>query len=170
MYFLGGMMNEFIIREYREKDLSQMVSIWNEVVEAGDAFPQQEVLTSTTGKEFFAIQSFTGVLEKDGTIIGLYILHPNNVGRCAHIANASYAIKASERGAGLGEKLVLHSLTMGKKFGFHLLQFNAVVKTNLGAIHLYEKLGFHKICEVPGGFCDKNGEYKDIVHFYRALG
>ena len=24
-------------------------------------------------------------------VLGLYILHPNNIGRCGHIANASYA-------------------------------------------------------------------------------
>ena len=30
-----------IIRKYTEKDISEMVHIWNEVVEDGEAFPQK---------------------------------------------------------------------------------------------------------------------------------
>ena len=33
-----------IIRKYTEKDISEMVRIWNEVVEDGEAFPQEEFL------------------------------------------------------------------------------------------------------------------------------
>jgi len=42
-----------------------------------------------TGKAFFASQSYCGVAEDEGKVVGLYILHPNNVGRCGHICNAS---------------------------------------------------------------------------------
>lgn len=59
-----------------------MTAIWNEVVEEGIAFPQEECLTEKTGRDFFASQSYTGVAETDGGIVGLYILHPNNIGRC----------------------------------------------------------------------------------------
>ena len=87
-----------IIREYEEKDLQQMIGIWNEVVEDGIAFPQEDFLDSVSGKEFFKSQSYTGVAEDDGQIVGLYILHPNNVGRCGHICNASYAVNSKFRG------------------------------------------------------------------------
>ncbi len=87
-----------VVRQYENGDLDAMVAIWNEVVDAGDAFPQEEPLTRETGAEFFAAQTHTGVAaDDDGTILGLYILHPNNVGRCGHIANASYAVR-SDRG------------------------------------------------------------------------
>ena len=33
------------IRKYENGDLDTMIAIWNEVVEAGDAFPQEEPLT-----------------------------------------------------------------------------------------------------------------------------
>ena len=33
-----------IIRKYTEKDISEMVHIWNEVIEDGEAFPQEEFL------------------------------------------------------------------------------------------------------------------------------
>ena len=41
------------IREYRGGDVAEMVRIWNEVVEDGVAFPQEEYLTDLTGSEFF---------------------------------------------------------------------------------------------------------------------
>jgi hypothetical protein len=39
------------IREYEEKDLLQMIDIWNEVVADGIAFPQEEKLDAISGKE-----------------------------------------------------------------------------------------------------------------------
>lgn len=86
-------MKEIQIRKYGEKDIPAMVKIWNEVVEDGIAFPQLEVLTEESGREFFAQQTYCGVAEDEaGEVLGLYILHPNNVGRCGHICNASYAV------------------------------------------------------------------------------
>ena len=40
------------IREYHDADLDGMIAIWNEVVEAGDAFPQEEPLTRETDVYF----------------------------------------------------------------------------------------------------------------------
>ena len=137
------------IRAYAEKDVPDMVRIWNEVVEEGVAFPQLELLTEETGTAFFAAQTYCGVAEEDGAVVGLYILHPNNVGRCGHIANASYAIASACRGRHIGEKLVTDCLMQAPRFGFRLLQFNAVVENNIHARHLYERLGFVEIGTVP---------------------
>ena len=41
------------IREYQISDLQEMIKIWNEVVEEGAAFPQEEKLNDVTGKDFF---------------------------------------------------------------------------------------------------------------------
>ena len=59
---------------------------------------------------------------EDGQIVGLYILHPNNVGRCGHICNASYAVKSSARNLHIGEKLVSDCLVQGKENGFTKMQ------------------------------------------------
>ena len=96
-----------VIRKYTAEDIPAMNEIWNEVVEEGIAFPQEELLNETTGAAFFASQSWCGVAEEDsGQILGLYILHPNNVGRCGHICNASYAVALDARGKRIGELLV----------------------------------------------------------------
>lgn len=158
-----------MIRKYEEKDIEAMIRIWNEIVEEGIAFPQEDCLDRETGAEFFASQSYTGVAEIDGKIMGLYILHPNNVGRCGHICNASYAVSSEARGKHIGEKLVLDCLKMGKELGFRVLQFNAVVESNIHARHLYERLGFKQLGTIPGGFRMKDRHYENICPYYHEL-
>lgn len=158
-----------MIRGYESKDLPAMITIWNEVVEDGIAFPQEEPLTLETGAEFFASQTYCGVAEVDCRIVGIYILHPNNVGRCGHICNASYAVSSTCRGLHIGEQLVLDCIEQGKAYGFRILQFNAVVESNVHARHLYERLGFIQLGTIPGGFRMKDGRYENICPYYRGL-
>ena len=157
------------IRQYREQDIPEMNRIWNEVVTEGVAVPQLDLLDEQTGKSFFAAQTYCGVTEDEGKLVGLYILHPNNVGRCGHIANASYAVDSAVRGKHIGEKLVSDCLTQAKKAGFKLLQFNAVVENNVHARHLYKRLGFVQIGTVPNGFLMKDGTYQNICLYYHEL-
>lgn len=158
------------VRQYRSVDLPELCRIWNQVVEDGVAFPQEDCLTQQTGAEFFAAQTHTAVAENEaGQVVGLYILHPNNVGRCGHIANASYAVDSALRGEHIGELLVKDSLQQAKANGFRLLQFNAVVADNVHARHLYERLGFVPLGTIPGGFRLKNGQYEDICLYYHLL-
>ncbi|MBR6193337.1 MAG: GNAT family N-acetyltransferase [Treponema sp.] len=157
------------VRKYTENDLPEMIAIWNEVVEDGTAFPQEEPLDSKTGAEFFASQTHCAVAEDDGKIYGLYILHPNNVGRCGHICNASYAVSSESRGKHIGEQLVKDCLMQAKKCGFGVLQFNAVVETNVHARHLYERLGFVQLGTIPKGFRMKDGHFENICPYYHEL-
>ncbi len=173
------------VREYKKEDLNEMIEIWNEIVEEGIAFPQEELLDLETGAAFFASQSYCGVAEADGTatdnavpagantaagrILGLYILHPNNVGRCGHICNASYAVRSELRGRHIGEKLILDCLDQAKRLGFRVLQFNAVVESNIHARHLYERLGFEQLGTIPGGFRMKDGHYENICPYFHVL-
>lgn len=159
------------IRAYDKNDIAEAIYIWNEVVQDGIAFPQMIFLTESSGEEFFSEQSFTGIAYDTDSkeMVGLYILHPNNVGRCGHICNASYAVKKGLRGQHIGEKLVTHCLMKARELGFKIMQFNAVVKSNKQALHLYEKLGFVKLGVIPGGFLMKDGTYEDIIPHYYLL-
>jgi L-amino acid N-acyltransferase YncA len=147
-----------------------MLDIWNEIVEEGIAFPQEELLDLESGAEFFASQTYTAVANDEmGRVLGLYILHPNNIGRCGHICNASYAVSKTSRGFHIGEKLVLDSLVQGRAHGFGILQFNAVVASNTHARHLYERLGFIQIGTIQKGFRMKDGHFEDIYLYYHEL-
>lgn len=115
------------IRAYTEDDIKEMIQIWNEVVEEGNYFPREELLTSEDGGDLFATQTYVGVATDSETnvIYGLYVLHPNGVGRGSHICNSCYAVRAESRGLHIGEKLVLDSLEQGKVHGF--LQYSLIL-------------------------------------------
>lgn len=164
-------MEKVIIRKYTQKDVPEMCEIWNEVVEEGIAFPQEEALTQKSGSEFFESQTYCAVAEEieSKKIAGLYILHPNNVGRCSHIANASYAVSKSLRGLHVGELLVKDCLLQAREANFKILQFNAVVATNIHARHLYERLGFIQLGTIKGGFRTKDGHFEDICPYYKEV-
>ena len=159
-----------VIRAWQEKDLPSLVEIWNEVVEEGIAFPQEDFLDAESGLTFFSAQNYVGVaVNENDEAVGLYILHPNNIGRCGHIANTSYAVRSSVRGQHIGELLVADSLKQAKAHGFRVMQFNAVVESNIHARHLYERLGFHQLGTIPGGFRMKDGHYENICPYYHEL-
>ena len=158
-----------VIRKFKPQDTDMATEIWNSVVDDGIAFPQMNNIKGKEALQFFDSQSYTGIAEDNGEIVGLYILHPNNVGRCGHICNTSYAVKKGIRGKHIGEQLVKDSMAVGKRLGFRILQFNAVVSTNEIALHLYKKLGFTQLGRIPGGFLMKDGHYEDIIPHYIEL-
>lgn len=158
------------VRAFEPADIPAMRFIWNEVVADGAAFPQEDLLGSDEeARRFFDSQTATVVAEADGEVLGLYILHPNNVGRCGHIANTSYAVSKAARGKHVGSTLVTDSLHRAKASGFRILQFNAVVASNASALHLYKKLGFTQLGAIPGGFRNIDGVYEDIIPHYFDL-
>ncbi len=154
-----------VVKPYDSKNVREAIKIWNEVVREGIAFPQEEELDEVTGDEFFKAQSFTGLAvdTDNGEILALYILHPNNVGRCGHISNASYAVRSDLRGRHIGEIIVKDCIARAKILGFRILQFNAVVATNIHARHLYQRLGFKELGTIPGGFRMPDGSFEDII-------
>ncbi len=148
---------------YDKKFVGDAINIWNEIVREGIAFPQEDELDEMSGDEFFKAQSFTGLAVDGGEILALYILHPNNVGRCSHICNASYAVRSDLRGRHIGEFIVKDCIAKARDLGFRILQFNAVVASNIHARHLYQRLGFKELGIIPGGFRMPDGSFADIV-------
>ncbi|MCC8061299.1 MAG: GNAT family N-acetyltransferase [Clostridiales bacterium] len=160
-----------IVKKYESSYLAETRNIWNEVVEDGVAFPQLDCLDAAGADAFFNEQTYTGIAvdTENDRVLGMYILHPNNVGRCGHIANASFAVSGRVRGLHIGEKLVCDCLEQARQNGFAIMQFNAVVDNNIHARHLYERLGFRDLGTIPGGFRMKDGHYEDIHVMYKTL-
>ena len=157
---------EITIREYQEKDIPKMTEIWNQVIDQGAAFPGMELLSQEDMRSYLERQTLAACACDGDSVVGMYVLHPNNIGRCAHIANASFAVDQSHKGRGVGEKLVRHALSSLSPCGFTGLQFNAVVASNIPAISLYLKLGFRAIGTIPNGFLMKDGTYQNIILFF----
>lgn len=159
---------ELTLKELSREELPEAIKIWNDVVAAADSFPGDQILSEEEAWEMFSQQTKTVCALLEGEVVGVYILHPNNIGRCGHIANASYAVKRECRGMGIGRQLVTDCLEQAKKCGFKGLQFNAVVCTNYSAIALYLKLGFSILGTVKNGYRLGDCSYTDTLIFLKS--
>ena len=160
---------EITLNCMRPEDFNAALEIWNEVVLEGVSFPGDEPLNPAEAEQMFGVQTAVVCAKADGRVAGLYILHPNNIGRCSQIANASYGVKKEFRGCGIGRRLVRHSLETAKENRFLGLQFNAVVCTNFPAIRLYIDLGFEIIGTIKNGYRLPDNTYTNTLIFYKSL-
>lgn len=156
-------------RTYQKSDIEYLRTIWNDILSDGVAFPGDSLLDEQEFEKMLAEQTAVTCILLNDEIAGFYILHPNNIGRCSHIANASYAIHKNYRGRKLAEPLVRRSIEQAKELGFKGMQFNAVVVANISAIHTYEKIGFKIIGTIPNGFRLKDGTYSDMHVMYLSI-
>ncbi|WP_394526073.1 GNAT family N-acetyltransferase [Lacrimispora sp. JR3] len=156
-------------RTYQKEDVELLKEIWNDILMEGNAFPGEKLCEKEEFEEMLASQSAVTCILVEDQVAGYYILHPNHIGRCGHVANASFAIAREFRGRKLAEPLVRKCIQQAKELGFQGMQFNAVVVGNTAAIHTYQKIGFEIIGTVPRGYRLKNGEYSDMHIMYLAL-
>lgn len=154
---------------FDQKYLTDMTETWNQVLMEGVAFPGEDLYTPVDFEDLLAEQSQVTCMLYDGKFAGFYILHPNNIGRCGHVANASYCIAGTARGKGGFSQLVAQSLKEAKALGFKGMQFNAVVANNFAALHTYEKNNFQLIGTIPAGFRLKDGIFSDMHILYTQL-
>ncbi|MDV0444139.1 GNAT family N-acetyltransferase [Methanorbis rubei] len=160
---------KIICKPYTSDEADRVTEVWNDIVRDANAFPQETAFTKNEADAFFRSQTATVCAVVNGEVAGFYILHDNNVGRCSHTANASYGVDKKFRGYGVGKILVTDSLTKAKECGYLGLQYNAVIKSNYGAITLYLKLGFNVIGTIPNGYRKNDGTFEDLLIFHKTL-
>jgi ribosomal protein S18 acetylase RimI-like enzyme len=156
------------MRQLNQEDVKQATEIWNYIVAEANSFPGDKHLSVKEAAAMFTQQTKTICARCGEAVVGLYILHPNNIGRCGHIANASFGVAKEYRGKGIGRLLVEDCLTRSKESGFKGLQFNAVVATNYPAITLYLKLGFKIIGTIKEGYRLNDNSYVDTLIFLKS--
>jgi len=126
--------------------------------------PREEALAY-----WFRADTHTYVAEEDGSVVGTYILRPNQSGPGSHVANAAFMVARDAEGAGVGRRMAEHCLTEARRMGFRGMQFNFVISTNTGAIHLWKQLGFKIVGTLPGAFRHPEKGFVDVYVMYRSL-
>ena len=111
----------------------------------------------------------TYVASVAATVMGCYLLRPNQPGRGAHVANASYFISSAWRGRGFGRAMCEHSMDAARKAGYRAMIFNLVVSTNGAAISLWESLGFETVGTIPLAFDHSGLGLTDALVMHRSL-
>lgn len=139
--------------------------MWNDIIEDDVTFPGTDVLSKEIFNQMISQQDAVNCMYVDKILVGYYILHPNNIGRCSHVANASYVLDKTMR----EKHLVEHSIKTAKESDFRDMQFNAIVESNKSALHIYKSLGFKEVGMIPQGFRLKDGSYSNMYILYLSL-
>jgi GNAT superfamily N-acetyltransferase len=72
-------------------------------------------------------------------------------------------------GKGIGRALGEDALAWARLAGYRSMQFNAVVETNVGAVHLWQSLGFEILTTVPEAFDHRQHGFVGLHVMYRRL-
>jgi L-amino acid N-acyltransferase YncA len=158
------------IRSTAETDRDAIWKIFDEIVAAGDTYALDPNMSRAEALAYwFRADTHTYVAEKDGGIVGTYILRPNQLGPGSHVANAAFMVASDAQGLGVGRKMGEHCLSEARRLGFRAMQFNFVVSTNTSAIHLWQQLGFKIVGTLPGAFRHPQAGYVDVYVMFRSL-
>ena len=146
--------SDLVIRPFVEGDWERVFVIFTEVVREGETYAYPDELTSGAARALWVDGPpwATFVALRDGVILGTAKCGPNRPARGSHVSTASFMVSADARGSGVGRALCETVIAWAKERGYHAMQFNAVVSTNVHAIELYRKLGFVTIGTVPEAF------------------
>ena len=85
------------------------------------------------------------------------------------MATASFMVDPAHSGKGIGRALAEDVLAWAKAAGYRSMQFNAVVETNTGAVHLWQSLGFEILTTVPEAFDHRTRGLVGLHVMYRRL-
>ena len=147
--------SNILVRKYAPRDLDEMIRIWNEIVAEGNAFPQEKPLDAQSGENFFG-----------GDILRSRTERRRRNSRAVYTPPEQRRQMRSHLQC---ELLVRDCIAQAGALGFWVLQFNAVVESNVRARKLYEKLGFVRLGTIPRGFRMKDGSFENICPYYIEL-
>ena len=102
-------------------------------------------------------------------VLGAATIGPNRPGRGSHVATASFMVSPAARGRGVGRYLGEYAIRWAADAGYHAMQFNAVVDTNVTAVRLWETLGFETVGIVPEAFDSRTHGLVGLRVMYRRL-
>ncbi|MGH3587207.1 MAG: GNAT family N-acetyltransferase [Pseudonocardia sp.] len=142
------------IRDAREQDWPRIHPFFSAIVAAGETYAYPEGLSSDEARALWMERppGRTVVAVEAGAIVGSAKMGPNRPGRGAHVATASFMVDPGFQGHGVGRALGEHVVAWARAAGYRSIQFNAVVETNTGAVHLWRALGFEVLTTVPEAF------------------
>jgi len=158
------------IRSATNKDRDTIWNIFHAIVAAGDTYAFDPKISRDDALSYwFRADAHTYVAERDGRVVGTYILKANQPGPGSHVANAAFMVASDAQGSGVGRRMAEHCLEEARHLGFRAMQFNFVVSTNTPAIHLWEQLGFKVVGTLPRAFRHPKRGYVDVYVMFHSL-
>lgn len=164
------MTGELAIRVIRPDEFERVWPIFHAVIADGDTYSYPPDMDLETARALWTTPpARTFMAERDGEVLGCYLLKPNQPGLGDHVANAGYMVAPKARGQGIASAMCEHSMAEARRAGFSAMQYNFVVSTNTGAIRLWQRHGFRIVGQVPGAFRHRVSGPTDIYVMHRHL-
>jgi GNAT superfamily N-acetyltransferase len=154
------------IRQATPADWPRIYRFWFTIV---NAYP--EGLTADQAEPLWMERppAHTVVAVDGADVLGSAKMGPNRPGRGAHIATASFMVDPAHAGRGVGRQLGEYMIGWAGLQGYHAIQFNAVVETNVSAVRLWQALGFQILCTVPEAFDHHTNGLVGLHVMYRKI-
>ncbi|GAA5947141.1 hypothetical protein JCM3765_002175 [Sporobolomyces pararoseus] len=163
-----------------------LAQVFNDTVEDGRTYPQQEKLTlDEFYAYFFAADCFVAIrdappasLTGDGlnreadlsvdavmagrelkdAVLGMYYIKPNYPGRSSHNCNAGFVVPTHHRGLKIGSILGKSYLHYAPLLGYRGSVFNLVYISNVASVRIWDALGFKRAGLIPKAGLLRNAE------------
>ncbi|MEV4639359.1 GNAT family N-acetyltransferase [Actinoplanes sp. NPDC049548] len=160
------------IRTATAQDWPSIFPFWSEIVEAGETYVYPLGLDSDEARTIWMEQppGRTVVAVDGDEVLGSAKMGPNRPGRGAHIATGSFMVSPGAQGRGVGRALGAYVLDWARGEGYHGIQFNCVVESNVAAVHLWKSLGFEIMTTIPEAFDSVSHGLVGLHVMYQKLG
>jgi L-amino acid N-acyltransferase YncA len=159
------------IRPASDEDWPRIWPFFAEIVADGETYAYPEDLTSEQAHDLWMERppGSTVVLAEAGRVLGSAKMGPNRPSRGDHIGTASFMVDPAAAGGGVGRALATYAIDWHRQRSYAGIQFNAVVETNIAAVHLWQALGFEIIGTVPGAFRSRRHGHVGLHVMYLPL-
>jgi L-amino acid N-acyltransferase YncA len=159
------------IRDAHDSEWVAIYPIFRAVVDEGKTYAYPAGLSFDEARPLWMEEppSRTVVALREGRIAGTAKMGPNRPGRGAHVATASFMVDPSQQGHGVGRALGNNMIDWARREGYRAIQFNAVVESNVAAVHLWQELGFTILATIPEAFDHADDGLVGLHVMYQAL-
>jgi L-amino acid N-acyltransferase YncA len=160
-----------LIRDAADADWPAIYPIFSEIVTAGRTYAYPENLSSDDARRYWMAgpPSRTVVAVEGPTVVGTATMGPNRPGRGSHVGTASFMVDPEAQNRGVGRALGTEVIEWCRRNGYRAIQFNAVVESNVAAVHLWRQLGFEVLATVPEAFDHADDGLVGLHVMYRRL-
>lgn len=159
------------IRHFNDEDWPALWPILAAEFRSGESHPHPTDIDESGAFAAWieAPQATYVAIDDSGTLLGTYLIKPNQPGLGSHVCNCGYIVAPAARRRGIGRQLCAHSLAEAQRLGYRAMQYNLVVATNTGAKALWEAMGFATVGRLPGAFRHPKQGFVDAFVMYRRL-